>query len=96
MLRWRKWWKQPLPMEKPVTTLASTPLIQPPFPSLMQRGQRTQAALAFINRQSSMFQKTGGDNDGLLGLRTDYLTEERRLPREGVLFPLFVLLLLGQ
>lgn len=43
MLRWRKWRKrkQPLPIQKLVTTLAPTPLIQLPFLSLMQRGQGT-------------------------------------------------------
>lgn len=85
MLRWQKWWKQPLPIQKPVTALAPTPLIELPFPSLMQRGQGTQEALAFINRQSSTFQKTVRDNDSLLGLWTTWQRNEGS-PERGCFF----------
>lgn len=87
MLRWQKWQKrkQPLPIQKPVTTLAPSPLIQLPFPSLMQRGQGTREVLAFIIRQSSTSQKTGGDNDSLLGLWTTW-QRNRGSPERGCFF----------
>lgn len=86
MLRWQKWQKrkQPLPIQKPVTTLAPSPWIQLPFPSLMQRGQGTREVLAFIIRQSSTSQKTDGDND-LLGLWTTW-QRNRGSPVRGCFF----------
>lgn len=61
-----------------LNTLDSAPLS-------VQRGQGTWEALAFINRQSSTFQKTGRDNDSLLGLWTTWQRNEGS-PERGCFF----------
>lgn len=57
--------------------LAPTPFIQLAVQSSVQRGQGTCEALAFLlKKQSSTFQKTGADDDSLLGLWTAWQRDE--------------------
>lgn len=89
MLRWVKWWKQPPPIQKMCHPRPNT--LYTAFRSIIcakGTGTRTCGALAFFLKNSHLHFRRQ--------VQTDCLAEGRRLPKEEVLFPLFVLLLLEQ